>query len=99
MDAGVPNHRFATEYCRDCCKALASSKLEEDDVLPSARPSQSFTSCASGISWRIPPIPTRDNGLVCPTRPKAEARSCLTNERSEAVSRRQVTLFPGPCSP
>ncbi|XP_003367032.1 conserved hypothetical protein [Trichinella spiralis] len=34
MDAGVPNHRFATEYCRDCCKALASSKLEEDDVLP-----------------------------------------------------------------
>ncbi|KRZ28496.1 hypothetical protein T4B_4417 [Trichinella pseudospiralis] len=33
MDAGVPNHRFATEYCRDCCKALASSKLEEDYVL------------------------------------------------------------------
>ncbi|KRY58730.1 hypothetical protein T03_4500 [Trichinella britovi] len=33
MDAGVPNHWFATEYCRDCCKALASSKLEEYDVL------------------------------------------------------------------
>ncbi|KRY91066.1 hypothetical protein T4D_538 [Trichinella pseudospiralis] len=28
VDADVP------EYCRDCCKALASSKLEEDDVLP-----------------------------------------------------------------